>query len=112
MSLTNDMKKLKDAADAIASTRDKDITTPVSMMENSFYEKRSESSNDITAILHPYDFTTPIELKAVLEDMWKEMGKEEMNVFLPVSMVAAAKNRPEDGKQKYQQQISAFVYEF
>ena len=116
MSLTNnDMVKLKEAADKIAAERTGEIASPVSIagkIEGSYYEKRTMVSNDAAAILHQYGFATPMELKAELEIFWEKMGKKQMNGFLPVSMVAAAKNKPEQGKQEVQQQISPYIYEF
>lgn len=115
MSLTNDMMKLKETADKIAAGREQEIVAPVSMVEkieDSYYEKRTKTSNDVATVLQQYDFVTPIELKAVLEAMWNEMDKKEMCGFIPVSMVAAAKNKPKQGKQEIQHQISPYIYEF
>ena len=115
MSLTNDMMKLKETADKLAAEREQEIAAPVSMVEhikNSYYEKRTKASNDVKAVLQQYDFTTPMELKSRLEAMWNEMNKEDMHEFIPVSMVATAKNKPKQGKQEIQQQISPYIYEF
>lgn len=115
MSLTNDMLKLKETADKIAAVRAWDIAAPVSIgkkMNDSYYEKRTLKSNDIKHVLQEYDVRSPMELKAALTAMWDEMKKEEMQAFIPVSMVAVAKNRPELGKQKVEQNVSAYVYEF
>lgn len=115
MSLTNDMLKLKETADKIATARGQDIAAPVSIAERtdgSYYEKRTPKSNDVKVILQEYDFRTPAELKADLTAMWGEMNKEDMYGFIPVSMVASAKNRPKQGRQEVEQKISAFVYEF
>lgn len=115
MSLTNDMLKLKEIADNIVSVRGRDISAPVSIaekIEGSYFEKRTPEANDIKTVLQEYDFGTPAELKAILTTMWKEMKKEDMYAFIPVSMVASAKNRPKQGKQEVKQTISPFVYEF
>lgn len=115
MSLTNDMIKMKEAADKIAVARGQDIKAPVSLIEKiegSYYEKRTSKSNDAKVVLQEYGFGTPIELKAALTEMWKDMKKEDMVDFIPVSMVAVAKNRPKQGKQKAEQTISPYVYEF
>lgn len=115
MSLTNDMIKLKETADKIAAARGRDIAAPVSIVEkieDSYYEKRTSRSNDVRVVLREYDFKTPVELKAALTAMWKEMSKEDMCAFIPVSMVAAAKNKPKQGKQEVEHKISPFVYEF
>ena len=115
MSLTNDMLKLKEAADQIAAARERGISAPISIVESingSYYEKRTSKSNDVKVVLQQYDFGTPAELKAALTAMWGEMDKEDMHAFIPVSMVASAKNRPKQGQQEVKQQISAFVYEF
>ena len=115
MSLTNDMLKLKESADEIAVVRGYNIEAPVSLVEKiegSYYEKRVPRSNDVKVVLQEYDFDTPAELKATLTTMWKEMSKEDMCAFIPLSMVASAKNKPKQGQQEAKQQISAFVYEF
>ena len=115
MNLTNDMMKLKEIADKLAVERKQEIAAPASMVEHikeSYYEKRTKTSNDVKAVLKQYSFTTPIELKSELEIMWKEMNKEDMLGFVPVSMVAVAKNRLKQGKQEIQQQISPYIYEF
>ena len=115
MSLTNDMLKLKETADEITAAREQKIAAPVTMVESingSYYEKRTSKSNDVKVVLQHYDFGTPVELKAVLTAMWEEMNKKDMCAFIPVSMVASAKNKPKRGKQEVKQQISAFVYEF
>lgn len=115
MSLTNDMLKLKDVADKIAAVRGHDISAPVSIVETiegSYYEKRTPDSNDAKVVLQEYGIGTPIELKAELTAMWEKMKKPDMCDFIPVSMVAAAKNRPKQGKQEVVQKISPFVYEF
>lgn len=115
MSLTSDMIKLKESADKIAVVRGRDMAAPVSLVEkieDSYYEKRTPKSNDVKVVLQEYGFGTPAELKASLTAMWKEMNKEDMCVFIPVSMVASAKNRSKYGKQEVEQKISAYVYEF
>ena len=115
MSLTNDMMKLKETADKLAAERKQEIAAPVSMVEkikDSYYEKRTKASNDVATVLRQYDFETTIELKAALETMWNEMHKRDMYGFIPVSMVAVAKNKPKQGKQEIQQQISPYIYEF
>ena len=115
MSLTSDMIKLKETADKIAAGRGQEIAPPDSMVEKiegSYYEKRRKASNDVKAVLRQYGFTTPMELKSELEVMWNEMNKEDMSGFVPVSMVAVARNRPKQGKQEIQQQISPYIYEF
>lgn len=115
MSLTNDMLKLKETADNIASARGHEISAPVSIAEKtegSYYEKRTSGSNDVKAVLREYGFRTPVELKAALTSMWEENKKHDMCNFIPVSMVAAAKNRLKQGKQEVEQKISPFVYEF
>ena len=115
MSLTNDMLKLKKAADQIASVKGRDISAPVSIAqktEGSYYEKRTPDSNDAKVVLQEYGFATPVELKTELTSMWEKMGKADMCDFIPVSMVAAAKHNPKEGKQKVQPKISPFVYEF
>lgn len=115
MSLTNDMVKLKEIADKIAAIKGKDIEAPSSISEKtegSYYETRTHKSNDVMTVLQPYDFMTPVELKAILEDMWREMKKEDMYGFIRVCMVAAAKNKPIKGQQEMKQQISPYIYEF
>lgn len=115
MSLTNDMLKLKEAADKIASVREHDIFVPVSIarkIEGSYYEKRTPDSNDAKAVLQEYDFATPVELKTALTSMWEKMEKPDMCGFIPVSMVAVAKYNPKQGKEKVTPKISPFVYEF
>ena len=115
MSLTNDMLKLKETADKIAAARGQDITAPISIVEkieDSYYEKRTPKTNDVKIVFQEYSFGTPVELKAALTAMWKEMSKEYMYDFIPVSMVAAAKCKPKQGKQEVEQKVSAYKYEF
>lgn len=114
MSLTDsDMARLKETADMIASKRQRGIAAPAFMtekIEGSYYEKRVDSSMD--AVLCMYDFKTPMELKDILQKVWGEMGEKEMEDFIPVSMVALAKRKPEQGMQKVEQQVSQYIYEF
>lgn len=115
MSLTNDMVRLKALADNIALDQKREMKAPKSIVqakEDSYYEKRTRASNEPESILKEYDFETPVDLKNLLEIMWKEMGKEEMLDFIPVSMVASAKNKPQEGKSIVEHNVSPFVYEF
>lgn len=115
MSLTNEMFKLKENADQIAAGRMEEIAAPASMVEkvkDSYYEKRTEVSNNTENVLFQYGFETPLELKAILQTMWNKMNKEDMQKFIPVSMVAVAKNRPKQGNQEIQHQVSPYIYEF
>lgn len=115
MSLTNDMLKLKETADKIASVREHDMSAPISIVEkaeDSYYEKRTAESNDVGVVLQEYGFGTLVELKAALTSIWEKNKKNDMCDFIPVSMVAAAKNKPKEGRQEVIQKISPFVYEF
>lgn len=109
------MTRLKLIADDIASNQKREIKAPdsiVQKIENSYYEKRTKDSNRTENVLREYDFETPVELKQLLENMWREMGKEEMLRFITVSMVASAKNKPLEGKSVVEHKVSSFVYEF
>ena len=115
MSLTDDMIRLKLIADDIALNQKREINAPdsiVKKLDNSYYETRTKASNECESILKEYGFETPIELKNLLENMWKEMGKEEMLSFISVSMVASAKNKPQDGTRRVEHEVSPFIYEF
>ena len=115
MSLTNDMVRLKAIADNIALDQEREMKAPKSIvetMEGSYHEKRTRTSNEPESVLKEYGFETLVDLKHLLEIMWKEMGKEEMLNFIPVSMAASGKNEPKDGKSKLAHNVSSFVYEF
>lgn len=115
MSLTKDMIRLKEVTDKIAAKRVQRIMAPESIaekIEGSYYERRTEHSNCPTVVLQKYDINTPLELKIILEKMWHEMEKEDMDGVIPVSMVSAAKNRPQHVNQGVEQIISPFIYEF
>lgn len=115
MSLTNDMSRLKSIADNIALDQAREMKAPKSIVQtsgDSYWEKRTCASNESENILKEYNFETLVDLKCLLEFMWKEMGKEEMLNFIPVSMAASGKNKPQDGKSAITHNVSTFVYEF
>ncbi len=115
MNWTDDMRRLKEAADDIAEKRGKQLDAPTTIstkMEGTYYEKRSKESNQQERVLKEYAFHSPVELKEELSQMWKEMDKEELYAFLPVCMAALAKNKPSGNQKESEQTVSPYIYEF
>lgn len=115
MNWTDDMRRLKEAADDIAEKRGKQLDAPTTIstkMEGTYYEKRSKESNQQERVLQEYAFHSPVELKEELSQMWKEMDKEELYAFLPVCMAALAKNKPSVNQKESEQTVSPYIYEF
>lgn len=115
MSLTDDMCRVKKAADDIAGKREHGIEAPRTIseeMEGTYYSKRTEESSNPENVLKEYVFSSPVEIKKELEQMWAAMGKEEMQAFLPVCMASLAKNRPGKLRKEEEHTVSPYIYEF
>ena len=68
--------------------------------ETNFFERR----------IIDYDFSTPIQLKAQLEGMWRLQGSEYMQPFAAAVTAAAFKNRVR--MYVIPKGISSYIYEF
>lgn len=115
MSLTEDMRRLKDVADKIAKERGNEFRVPFLAEESkgdSYYKRRTDNSKKLDHILMEYGFDTPIELKKCLDNIWKNMEKEEMMEFVPACMVAAMKNKPLEKQRILEHKVSEYIYEF
>ena len=76
--------------------------------ENTYFEDRRQVTEKYKDIIE-YTFSTPVELQEKLNEMWKTMGKNNMQAFSVVCSVAAYKN---ENEEKDESVISPFVYEF
>lgn len=115
MNLTNDMQRLKEAADGIAKERGQEMASPRTIseeMQGTYYSRRTDESSNPQNVLREYDFHTPLEYKKELEQMWTLMGKEEMKAFLPVCMASLAKSKPKEGEKQEGNTVSPYIYEF
>lgn len=93
---------IKEFTDKI-KLRDKHETS-----EGTYWIKRDDVVEKMDSLIDKYDFSTPIELKDYLADMWEHFQDDEMKELALICSVAAFKNR----KRKEEQRVSTFVYEF
>ena len=75
----------------------------------SYFLRRDEKETRVLQSIDEYGFHTPVELKQLLEKMWKELDDEMMQEFVTVCSVAAFKNRKNKEEDRA---ISSYVYEF
>ena len=72
-----------------------DILCEPTAQESSYYQEHIQE-NDIAE----YGFGTVVELKSLLEDLWKDEVSEKKEKLFPPVLVAAFKNRPQFQNKK------------
>lgn len=77
----------------------------------SYYCNRSEL-RQFESEISDYDFSTPVELRTMLQNMWDFQQCAYMKDFAAVVTVATFQNKPENNAQQTAEAIPAFIYNF
>ena len=82
--------------------------------ENSSFSREMDTDFLGEEVCKEYDFSTPVEFRKRMEEIWDKRKKTEMKNFSAPAAVALFKNKPERGKEirKSDGKISEYIYEF
>ena len=82
--------------------------------ENSSFSREMDTDFLGEEVCKEYDFSTPVEFRKRLEEIWERRGVPEMKKFSAPAAAALFKNKPERGKEirKSDGKISEYIYEF
>ena len=82
--------------------------------ENSSFSREMDTDFLGEEVCKEYDFSTPVEFRKKMEEIWERRGVVEMKSFSVPAAVALFKNKPEKGSRirKSDGKISEYIYEF
>ncbi len=82
--------------------------------ENSSFSREMDTDFLGEEVCKEYDFSTPVEFRKRMEEIWERRGVVEMKSFSVPAAVALFKNKPEKGSRirKSDGKISEYIYEF
>ncbi|MBO5760477.1 MAG: hypothetical protein J6S53_02915 [Lentisphaeria bacterium] len=82
--------------------------------ENSSFSREMDTDFLGEEVCKEYDFSTPVEFRKRMEEIWERRGVVEMKSFSVPAAVALFKNKPENGSRirKSDGKISEYIYEF
>ena len=114
MNLTDKEKiMLSAAAEKVKKSCDR-IYPEKALYEESNFAELTDTDFLNGNIITEYDFSTPVEFRKKMDELWERRNTPEMKHFSIPASVALFKNRPEQGKKvrKSDGKISGYIYEF
>ena len=91
-----------------------EIYPETAIREGSGFAEKMDTDFLGEEVIKEYDFTSPMEFRKKMEEIWERRGVVEMKGFSAPAAVALFKNKPEKGKEcrKSDGKISEYIYEF
>ena len=91
-----------------------EIYPETAIREDSGFAEKMDTDFLGEEVIKEYDFTSPMEFRKNMEEIWERRGVVEMKNFSAPAAVALFKNKPdlENGLRKSDGKISEYIYEF